>query len=95
MDRGIPTEETLAHVRASETPVHYLAGTPKGRLTRLEQSFLGLDWPRAKDTVQNKLHAAGDELYVLALNAGRVQKERGMRHRKLEKPGNDSMSCNG
>ena len=32
MDRGIPTEETLAKMRASLPPVSYLVGTPKGRL---------------------------------------------------------------
>ena len=32
MDRGIPTEEVLAEMRASDPPVHYLVGTPKGRL---------------------------------------------------------------
>ena len=44
MDRGIPTEETLAAMRGGQTPVHYLVGTSKGRLTRLEQSFVGLPW---------------------------------------------------
>lgn len=38
MDRGIPTEEVLAEMRRSEPPVQYLVGTPKGRLSRLEQS---------------------------------------------------------
>ncbi len=38
MDRGIPTEETLALMRQSEPAVHYLVGTPKGRLSRLEQA---------------------------------------------------------
>ncbi len=28
MDRGIPTEEVLAEMRASETPMRYLVGTP-------------------------------------------------------------------
>src|SRR6202000_2005879 len=32
MDRGIPTEEVLAQMRASDPPVQYLVGTPKGRL---------------------------------------------------------------
>ena len=85
MDRGIPTEETLAQMRASETPVHYLVGTPKGRLSQLERSFLGQDWHKAKDNVQVKLHPVGDELYVLALSDERVHKERGMRRRKLKK----------
>ena len=44
MDRGIPTEETLSAMRAGESPVHYLVGTPKGRLTRLEKAFVGLPW---------------------------------------------------
>lgn len=42
MDRGIPTEETLAQMRAAEPPVYYLVGTPRGRLSKLEQSFLQL-----------------------------------------------------
>ena len=33
MDRGVPTEEVLAEMRASDPPVSYLVGTPKGRLT--------------------------------------------------------------
>src|SRR6202790_3127422 len=28
MDRGIPTEKVLAEMRASETPIQYLVGTP-------------------------------------------------------------------
>ena len=41
MDRGIPTEATLSTMRRSNPPVHYLVGTPKGRLTRLEKAFVG------------------------------------------------------
>jgi hypothetical protein len=44
MDRGIPTEEVLAEMRASEPPVRYLVGTPKGRLSRHEQAFLEQPW---------------------------------------------------
>jgi hypothetical protein len=40
MDRGIPTEEALAHLRQSDPPVRYLVGTPKGRLSALERDFL-------------------------------------------------------
>jgi len=32
MDRGVPTEEVLAQMRASDPPVHYLVGTPRGGL---------------------------------------------------------------
>ena len=31
MDRGIPTEETLAKMRKSEYPIHYMVGSPRGR----------------------------------------------------------------
>ena len=40
MDRGVPTEEVLAEMRAADPPVHYLVGTPKGRLTRLEKHLI-------------------------------------------------------
>jgi hypothetical protein len=43
MDRGIPTEEVLAEMRASDPPIHYLVGTPKGRLTKLEAELLPLE----------------------------------------------------
>ena len=38
MDRGIPTEETLEQMRTAQPPVHYLVGTPKGRLSKFERS---------------------------------------------------------
>jgi hypothetical protein len=44
MDRGIPTEEVLAEMRAADPPVFYLVGTPKGRLSKLEKALLGLPW---------------------------------------------------
>jgi len=40
MDRGIPTEEVLAEMRAADPPIFYLVGTPKGRLTKLEQALI-------------------------------------------------------
>jgi hypothetical protein len=85
MDRGIPTEEVLARMRAAETPVRYLVGTPKGRLSKLEKSFLGKPWERVREQVQVKLLEQDDELYVLALSAGRRNKERAMRRRRLKK----------
>ena len=67
MDRGIPTEETLALMRASDPPVHYLVGTPKGRLTKLEKSFLTKPWAAVREQVTVKLLDQDGELYVLAL----------------------------
>ena len=85
MDRGIPTEETLAAMRGGEAPVHYLVGTPKGRLTRLEQSFVGLPWRAVRESVEVKLLAEDGELYILAQSRARILKERGMRQRRLRK----------
>lgn len=85
MDRGIPTEETLAQMRQSETPVHYLVGTPRGRLSSLEKAFLGQPWEKARESVQVKLLAQADELYILAKSSGRMHKERAMRQRKLKR----------
>ena len=85
MDRGIPTEETLAAMRDGEAPVHYLVGTPKGRLTRLEKAFVGLPWQEVRESVEVKLLAEDGELYILAQSRARVLKERGMRQRRLKK----------
>jgi transposase len=84
MDRGIPTEETLAQMRAADPPVHYLVGTPKGRLSRLEKALLEKPWHAARPGVQVKLLAQDDELYVLAESRDRVAKERSMRRRQLK-----------
>jgi len=85
MDRGIPTEETLAQMRAAEPPVDYLVGTPKGRLSRLEKEFLKLPWEAVREAVDVKLLEQEGELYVLARSTGRVDKERSMRKRRLKK----------
>ena len=39
MDRGIPTEEILTELRAADSGVRYLVGTPKARLTRYEAAL--------------------------------------------------------
>ena len=85
MDRGIPTEETLADMRAADPVVRYLVGTPKGRLTRLEKAFLGLPWREVRESVEVKLLAEDGELYVLAQSRARIAKERGMRRRRLKR----------
>ena len=84
MDRGIPTEEVLAQMRAADPPVQYLVGTPKGRLTRLEQALLEEPWHAARPGVQVKLLAQDDELYVFAESRDRIAKERAMRRRQLK-----------
>src|SRR5271169_6311933 len=84
MDRGIPTEAVLAEMRASDPPVQYLVGTPKGRLSRLEKDLLGKPWQQARPGVQVKLLAADSELYVFAESDDRVTKERAMRRRQMK-----------
>ena len=85
MDRGIPTEEVLQEMRSSEQPIHYLVGTPKGRLSKMEKAFLSRPWAQVRDGVDVKLLEKEGEVYVLAKSAGRVDKERSMRRRRLKK----------
>src|SRR6266849_724672 len=73
MDRGIPTEATLAHMR--ERGVSYLVGTPKGRINKHEKKWLDLPWQQVRDSVQVKLYEHDSELYVLARSDGRQAKE--------------------
>jgi hypothetical protein len=82
MDRGIPTEAVLEVMRQADPPVSYVVGTPKGRLTRLEQQLLARPWHEARPGVQVKLLPQDDELYVFAQSADRVAKERAMRRRR-------------
>jgi hypothetical protein len=85
MDRGIPTEDVLGQMRGSTPPVSCLVGTPKGKLTALEQALLQRDWQQARPSVRVKLLAHEGETYVLAESQDRVHKERSMRRRRLRK----------
>jgi hypothetical protein len=85
MDRGIPTEEVLAEMRAADPPVSYLVGTPKGRLTKLEKALLKRPWQAVRPGVDVKLLPQEQELFVLARSILRVAKERAIRRRKLKR----------
>ena len=85
MDRGIPTEEVLEEMRGSEPPVHYIVGTPKGRLTKFEKRFLEKDWEEVRAGVEVKDLEETGEHYILARSAKREGKERSMRKRRLKK----------
>lgn len=85
MDRGIPTEEVLAQMRESSTPVYYLVGTPKGRLSRYEEQLTGKPWRTVRDDVSVKLIRDGEEVYVYAQSHNRINKERAMRKRRLRR----------
>jgi transposase len=83
MDRGIPTEESLQKMRA--IGASYLVGTPKGRLSRLEHSFLGKPWAQVREGVQVKRLDTQEDVYLLAQSDARVHKERAMRRKKLRR----------
>jgi transposase len=83
MDRGIPTEDSLDKMRS--IGASYLVGTPKGRLNKLEQSFLGQPWAKVREGVQVKRLATEEDVYVLAQSDARIDKERGMRRKRLRR----------
>ena len=83
MDRGIPTEDSLAKMRS--IGASYLVGTPKGRLTKLEQAFLNKPCAQVRDGVQVKRLATKEDVYVLAQSDARIDKERGMRRKRLSR----------
>jgi hypothetical protein len=85
MDRGIPTVDVLTEMRNSEGPIHYLVGTPRGRLTQLEKAFLSKPWEDVRQSVRVKLVEHDHETYVLARSQDRRHKERSMRQRRLRK----------
>ena len=82
MDRGIPTEAHLQEMR--RRGARYLVGTPKGRLTKLEQELTTRRWQQARPEVQVKLLPQDDDLYVYVESQTRIDKERAMRRRKLK-----------
>jgi transposase len=83
MDRGIPTEEVIEQMQQSDPQVHYLVGTPKGRLSKLEEKLVELPWEQARLGVKVKLLPLEKELYVYVESQDRLKKERAMRLRKL------------
>ena len=85
MDRGIPTEATLAQMRTSDPPVRYLVGTPKGRLSQLEAALLDQPWQHVRAGIEVKLLLHSADVYVLARSERRVAKERAMRQKQLKR----------
>jgi hypothetical protein len=85
MDRGIPTEASLAQMRASTPPVQYLVGTPKARLNRMEAALAERPWVEVRGQLRVKCVPEDGEMYVLTESPERVNKERAMRRRALKK----------
>ncbi len=83
MDRGIPTEDVLSEMRASDPPVSYLVGAPRARWKQFRAEFEKLPWQELRAGIAVKLLAHGEELYVLVQSRDRRAKEVAMRRRKL------------
>lgn len=83
MDRGIPTEEVILEMQQADPQIHYLVGTPKGRLSQMEAELVKLPWRQARPSVRVKLLAQDQELYVYVESRDRLEKERAMRLSKL------------
>lgn len=60
-------------------------GAPRARWDQFKEEFEKLPWQPLRATVEVKLLAHGDEVYVLAKSQGRRAKEIAMRRRKLAK----------
>lgn len=82
MDRGIPTQATLADMRADG--VAYLVGTPRSLLSKLETELLAQPWEQVHEGMAVKLLEKQGELYVQARSDQRQKKETAMRRRKLK-----------
>ena len=72
-------------MRGSPTPIHYLVGTPRGRLTKLGKALAAKPWEDVRENVRVKLIEDGEETYVLARSQARRDKEQGIRRRRLRK----------
>ena len=83
MDRGIPTEQSLAVMR--ETGIDYLVGTPRKLLDEFQNELLYKDWQQINESVRVKHLETNGECFVLACSKSRMAKERAMRKRKLRK----------
>jgi len=83
MDRGIPTEHSLAVMR--ESGIDYLVGTPRRLLDKFQNELIDQGWQQVNESVRVKHLEADGECYVLACSKSRMMKERAMRKRKLRK----------
>jgi transposase len=68
-----------------EAGASYLVGTPKGRLSKLEQRLLEQPWAKVREGVQVKRLACDDDVYILAQSESRIDKERAMRRKRLRR----------
>jgi len=82
-------------MRSSKPPVQYLVGTPKGRLSALEQALVDQPWHTARHGAQVKLLPQDGELYVLAESTDRVAKNARYAAGSSRASGNGCTTCSG
>ena len=85
MDRGVPTEEVLAEMRASDPPIQYLVGTPKVAQRAGSQTAVRCRGESARRVSRSNSCRKESELYILAQSRDRIAKERAMRRRALRR----------
>jgi transposase len=67
-----------------EAGTHYLVGTPKSMLGKLDQQFADKPWQQAHEAMKVKLAEHEGEFYVLAHSDARQLKEKAMRRRRFK-----------
>jgi transposase len=84
-DRGCVSEANLSFLR--ERGGQYLVGTPRAMLKRFEQHLTQQGWQEVQAGVEVKLVPGpeGDETFVLARSRDRVEKEKAMHQRFVQR----------
>ena len=79
-----PQDRSAALLEAMKEELFQLeSDRVKSKISQHEKQWLDLPWQKVRDSVEVKLYAHENELYVLAKSKGRQQKEIAMRRRKL------------
>ena len=84
MDRGVPSENTLAEMR--KDGYRYLVGAPRGHLKVIGKKLDEAPWEQVQDGISVKVAKAADgagDTFVLTKSAARSLKETAMRVKKI------------
>ena len=86
MDRGVPSEETLAEM--SKDGYKYLVGAPRGHLKAIGRKLDEAPWEQVQDGISVKVAKAAaadgaEDTFVLTKSAARSLKETAMRAKKI------------
>jgi len=86
MDRGMVSEGILEQLR--EWNAQYLVATPKSMMRKFERELLDDNWSKMENGVEVKLCRPPEgsaERFVLCRSPGRIEKDRAIRGRQIEK----------